>query len=334
MRNYLVAALYRFVRLDDFAALRQPLYDFCLMHEVRGTLLLAQEGINGTIAGQPDAVRQVLARLRQDPRLTALEHKESWADQQPFYRLKVKLKREIVTMGVPTIHAETQAGTYVAPQHWNDLIQEPDVVVVDVRNDYEVAIGTFANAVNPKTASFTEFPQWVQEQSRPGGLLDKAANKKVAMFCTGGIRCEKSTAYLRSQGFDQVFHLQGGILKYLETVPEAHSRWQGECFVFDERVAVGQNLAPGTHTLCRACRHPLSEADRASTLFEEGTSCPHCHGTHTASPSAKNRPASPANAKKGTSGGRWSAAWGELFRGSFMRWIFSPAAPSRPPPFA
>jgi len=281
MRNYLVAALYRFVRLDDFAALRQPLYDFCLMHEVRGTLLLAQEGINGTIAGQPDAVRQVLARLRQDPRLTALEHKESWADQQPFYRLKVKLKREIVTMGVPTIHAETQAGTYVAPQHWNDLIQEPDVVVVDVRNDYEVAIGTFANAVNPKTASFTEFPQWVQEQSRPGGLLDKAANKKVAMFCTGGIRCEKSTAYLRSQGFDQVFHLQGGILKYLETVPEAHSRWQGECFVFDERVAVGQNLAPGTHTLCRACRHPLSEADRASTLFEEGTSCPHCHGTHT-----------------------------------------------------
>jgi len=279
MSNYLVAAMYRFVRLDDCADLRRPLHDFCVAHDVRGTLLLAREGINGTIAGKPNAVRAVLARLRQDPRLAALEHKESWARTQPFYRLKIKLKREIVTMGVPTVQAETQAGTYVAPEHWNALIQDPDVVVVDVRNDYEVAIGTFANAVNPGTRSFTEFPQWVQEQARPGGIL--GADKKIAMFCTGGIRCEKSTAYLRSQGFDQVFHLQGGILKYLEHVPAEDSRWQGECFVFDERVAVGQNLAPGTHTLCRACRHPLSERDRASDLFEEGLSCPHCHGTHT-----------------------------------------------------
>jgi len=279
MNTYLIAALYRFVQLDDATALRQPLYDFCAQRKVRGTLLLAAEGINGTLAGTPHAMREVLAWLRQDARLAALEHKESWAAQQPFYRLKVKLKREIVTMGIPNLLAQTQAGTYVSAQDWNDLIEDPDVVVVDVRNDYEVAIGTFANAVNPQTASFTEFPQWAQAQSQPGGVLDK--KRKVAMFCTGGIRCEKSTAWLRSQGFDDVFHLQGGILKYLETVPQAHSRWQGECFVFDERVAVGPGLVPGSHTLCRACRRPLSAADRASELFEEGLSCPHCHGTHT-----------------------------------------------------
>jgi len=279
MNAYLIAALYRFVQLDDAAALRQPLYDFCARHKVRGTVLLASEGINGTLAGTPHAMREVLAWLRQDARLAALEHKESWAAQQPFYRLKVKLKREIVTMGIPNLHAQTQAGTYVSAQDWNDLIEDPDVVVVDVRNDYEVAIGTFANAVNPQTACFTEFAQWVQTQSQPGGVLDK--KRKVAMFCTGGIRCEKSTAWLRSQGFDEVFHLQGGILKYLETVPQAHSRWQGECFVFDERVAVGPGLVPGSHTLCRACRRPLNAADRASELFEEGLSCPHCHGTHT-----------------------------------------------------
>ena len=277
--DYLVAALYRFVHLQDYAAMRQPLYDFCLERDITGTLLLAEEGINGTIAGRPEAVREVLAHLRGDPRLAMLEHKESRAKEQPFYRMKVKLKREIVTMGVPNIHAATMAGTYVDPRHWNELIEDSDTVVVDVRNDYEVAIGTFANAINPKTGSFTEFPEWVRQQSLPGGVLD--GKRKVAMFCTGGIRCEKSTAYLRSQGFDEVFHLQGGILKYLETVPPEQSRWQGQCFVFDERVSVGHGLEPGNYAFCRACRYPLSEQDRTSPQYEEGVSCPHCRGQHT-----------------------------------------------------
>lgn len=277
--EYLVAALYRFVHLKDYTDMRQPLYDFCTARGVTGTLLLAEEGINGTIAGSPDAIREVLAHLRADPRLALLEHKESWAQEQPFYRMKVKLKREIVTMGVPNIHAETMAGTYVDPQHWNALIEDPDTVVVDVRNDYEVAIGTFANAINPKTASFTEFPEWVQQQSQPGGVLE--GKRRVAMFCTGGIRCEKSTAYLRSQGFDDVYHLQGGILKYLETIPAAQSRWEGQCFVFDERVSVGHGLEQGDYSFCRACRYPLSEQDRSAEVYEEGVSCPHCHGKHT-----------------------------------------------------
>ncbi|MDX3893835.1 rhodanese-related sulfurtransferase [Pusillimonas sp.] len=281
MAQFLVAALYKFVPLADYRALREPLFEFCRAHEVRGTLLLAEEGVNGTIAGPEAGVRAVLQYLRSDPRLGRLEHKESWAQNQPFYRLKVKLKREIVTMGVPNVQAETMAGTYVAPDEWNELIADPDVVVIDVRNDYEVAIGSFQGAVNPHTRSFTEFPEWVAQQAQSGGLLDRQKKPKVAMFCTGGIRCEKSTAYLRSQGYDEVYHLQGGILKYLENVPAVQSRWDGECFVFDERVSVGHGLRPGHYELCRACRLPLSEADKASPLYEEGISCPHCQGTHT-----------------------------------------------------
>jgi len=281
MAQFLVAALYKFVPLADYRALREPLFEFCRAHDVRGTLLLAEEGINGTIAGPEEGVRAVLRHLRSDPRLAGLEHKESWADGQPFYRLKVKLKREIVTMGVPNIQAETMAGTYVAPEDWNQLISDPEVVVIDVRNDYEVAIGSFEGAVNPHTRSFTEFPEWVEQQAQSGGLLDRQKKPRVAMFCTGGIRCEKSTAYLRSQGYDEVYHLHGGVLKYLETVPAIQSRWEGECFVFDERVSVGHGLRPGDYELCRACRLPLSQADKASLLYEEGISCPHCHGTHT-----------------------------------------------------
>jgi len=271
MSTLLTAAFYKFVELPDFAALRAPLAALCEERAVKGTILLAAEGINGTIAGEPADVHAVLAWLRQDPRLANLEHKESGAIRQPFYRMKVRLKREIVTMGVPGVNPAQMAGTYVKPQDWNRLLDDPEVVVVDVRNDYEVALGTFPGALNPKTRSFRELPQWVQQQS---ALRGKA---KVAMFCTGGIRCEKSTAYLRSQGFEEVYHLQGGILKYLETMPAQESRWQGECFVFDERVAVGPGLAPGQHELCRSCRNPIGPAEKASPQFVAGVSCPGCY---------------------------------------------------------
>ena len=266
----IAAAFYKFVALPDFADLRAPLLEFCEQRDVRGTILLAAEGINGTIAGEPSRVREVLAWLRRDTRLADLEHKESGAARRPFHRMKVRLKREIVTLGVPGVDPTRMAGTYVKPEEWNRLIEQPDVVVIDVRNDYEVKLGTFAGAIDPQTRSFSELPDWIR---RHESLKNKP---KVAMFCTGGIRCEKSTAYLRSQGFDQVYHLQGGILKYLETVPAEQSRWQGECFVFDERVAVGHGLAPGRYDLCRSCRHPIGEEDRKSEFFVEGVSCPRC----------------------------------------------------------
>ena len=274
---FLTAAFYRFVVLDDTEQLRPQLLAQCQAQQVKGNVLLAHEGINGTIAGPEAGVRAVLAWLRADPRLAALVHKEAWATEDPFYRMKVSLKREIVTLGVPDVHAATQAGTYVSPQDWNQLIDDPDVAVVDVRNDYEVAIGTFQGAIDPLTRSFSEFPQWVE---RNEALL--RGKSKVAMFCTGGIRCEKSTAYLRQLGFENVYHLEGGILKYLETVAPEDSRWQGDCFVFDERVSVGHGLQPGDHQLCRSCRRPLDAADRASPLFVEGVSCAHCHGSTTA----------------------------------------------------
>lgn len=274
--KYLTAALYKFVSLPDCKALRDPLFEYCEANDITGTLLLAEEGINGTIAGLEQNVHNVLHFLRTDPifqgRFSDLEHKASWAEKKPFYRLKVRLKKEIVTLGVPDVKPSEMAGTYVKPEDWNALISDPDVILVDTRNDYEVGIGTFKGAINPNTKSFSELPDWVQQQAN---LREKP---KVAMFCTGGIRCEKSTAYMRSQGFDQVYHLQGGILKYLETVPAEQSLWQGECFVFDERVSVGHGLIPGNYEFCRACRHPLSPEERQSTLFEQGISCPHCYG--------------------------------------------------------
>ncbi|RDE06678.1 rhodanese-related sulfurtransferase [Sphingomonas aracearum] len=268
-----VAALYRFARFDDPAALRGPLLALCRERGVKGTLLLAGEGINGTIAGARPAIEAVLAHVRALPGCADLSVKFSAADAPPFRRMKVRVKREIVTMGVPGVDPLAIVGTYVAPAEWNALIADPETLLIDTRNDYEVAIGSFAGAVDPKTESFRDFPAWFRDHREE--LV--AGKRRVAMFCTGGIRCEKSTAFLKGEGVEDVFHLDGGILKYLETVEQHDSRWQGECFVFDERVAVGHRLSPGTHTLCRACQRPLGEAERASPLYREGVSCPSCH---------------------------------------------------------
>jgi UPF0176 protein len=285
--SYLTAAFYKFVELADFADLKAPLLAFCESHDVKGTILLANEGINSTIAGPEAGVRAVLAYLKNDAifkdRLINLVHKESWSSNPPFYRMKVKLKKEIVTMGVPTVNPNETVGQYVKPEDWNALIADPEVVLIDARNTYEVNIGTFKGAIDPQTKSFSELPDWLLRhpklQSKDAAKSDK--KPKVAMFCTGGIRCEKSTAFLKANGFDEVFHLEGGILKYLETVPEADSQWQGECFVFDERVTVGQGLKVGEYGLCRACREPISQADKESPYFVLGLSCPHCHGSKT-----------------------------------------------------
>jgi len=246
---------------------------------VRGTLLLAREGINGTIAGSDAAIDDVLAHIRGLPGCDTIEVKESRATDKPFHRMKVRLKKEIVTMGQPDLDPLAGVGTYVAPQDWNALISDPNTILIDTRNDYEVAIGTFAGAEDPKTQSFREFPEWFR--ARRAELEAAGKTPRIAMFCTGGIRCEKSTAFAKAEGVDEVYHLKGGILNYLEQVPEEESLWQGECFVFDERVSVGHGLAVGNHELCRACRMPLTEVDRASPEFERGVSCPHCHSART-----------------------------------------------------
>ncbi len=265
-----VAALYHFARLPDFRALQKPLLECCQKNGIFGTLLLAEEGINGTIAGSREGIDRVLAHLRSDSRLAALVHKESFTDEPPFYRMKVRLKKEIVTMGVPGTDPAHITGTYLDAQQWNQLISDPNVLVIDTRNDYEVAIGTFKNAISPNTKTFREFPEYVSKE-----LVDKK-DKKIAMFCTGGIRCEKSTSYLKSLGFEDVFHLQGGILKYLETVAPEENLWEGECFVFDGRVSVDKNLSPGEYDQCHACRRPISEADKASEHYVPGVSCGYC----------------------------------------------------------
>ena len=265
-----VAALSRFARLDAFDELRAPLAAFCCGRGIKGTLLLAHEGINGTVAGSETAIAELIDYLQAIEGLAGLEIKYSSAADMPFHRMKVRLKREIVTMGVGDIDPTKSAGTYVAPADWNALISEPDTIVIDTRNAYEVSIGTFKGAVDPATASFREFPAWVLAHR------EELAGRKVAMFCTGGIRCEKATAYVKSLGFRDVFHLKGGILKYLEEVPAEQSLWQGECFVFDERVSVSHGLAEGEAELCRACRHPLTPSELTSPKFAAGVSCPHC----------------------------------------------------------
>jgi len=270
MPEVVVVALYKFVALEKPERLRGPLLDLMQAHGIRGTLLLAIEGINGTVAGSRAAINALLAWLKNDPRFSGLEHKESVTDEMPFYRSKVKLKKEIVTMGVADIDPIRNTGNYVSPQDWNTLIEDPEVTLIDTRNDYEVQIGTFDNAINPETSNFREFPEFVKSS------LDPEKHKKIAMFCTGGIRCEKSTAYLKQQGFADVYQLRGGILKYLEEVPEKDSHWHGECFVFDERVTVDHSLNRGHYDQCHACRMPITTEDKNSEHYLPGISCPHC----------------------------------------------------------
>lgn len=267
---YTVAALYHFTRFEDPAALQGPLLDLCKSKGIMGTLLLAKEGVNGTIAGDRAGIDAVLLHLRGLPGCSDLEWKESTATVAPFHRMKVRLKKEIVTMGQPDVDPVARVGNYVDPADWNDLISAPDVAVIDTRNDYEVAIGTFEGAVDPETKSFGEFPAWWEKNKH------RFHNKRVAMFCTGGIRCEKSTNYLMGQGVEDVYHLKGGILKYLEEVPQEQSKWDGECFVFDARVSVGHGLEEGPHILCHACRRPIVPEDKNHPAFEQGVSCHQC----------------------------------------------------------
>ena len=271
-----VAALYRFVRLDDYESMREPLLKFCTERGVKGTLLLAHEGVNGTISGGKTAIADVLSYLRSDERLTDLDCKFSYHEERPFLRMKVKLKREIVTMGLAGVDPNQSVGRYASPEEWNELVDDPECLVIDTRNDYEVEIGSFRGAINPGTKSFRDFPAWVDEN------LDPQKHKKVAMFCTGGIRCEKSTSLLVSKGFDDVWHLKGGILNYLEQTPEASTRWEGECFVFDSRVAVNHQLEKGQYDQCFACRFPLDDAQKESPQYVPGVSCPRCHDAHSA----------------------------------------------------
>ena len=267
---YVIAALYQFTRFEDPAALQPGLAELCAAEGVKGTLLLAREGINGTIAGPRKGIDAVLAQIRALPGCAALDWKEATSEHPPFARMKVRLKKEIVTMGQPDVDPLASVGHYVEPRDWNDLIRSPDVAVIDTRNDYEVAIGTFEGAVDPETASFRDFPAWWEANRHRFG------NKRIAMFCTGGIRCEKSTNYLLGQGVPEVYHLKGGILRYLEEVPEDDSAWQGECFVFDNRVSVGHGLKEGPHLLCHGCRRPILPEDRMRPEYEEGVSCHHC----------------------------------------------------------
>lgn len=241
-----------------------------MKNDVKGTLLLAPEGVNGTIAGSRTGINAVLAHLRSLPGCASLEWKEATSDEPPFGKMKVRLKREIVTMGQPDVDPRARVGHYVDPKDWNELIQSPDVAVIDTRNGYEVAIGTFEGAIDPETTSFGEFPDWWEKNK------DRFHNKRIAMFCTGGIRCEKSTNFLLGQGVEDVFHLKGGILKYLEEVPEDESTWNGECFVFDNRVSVGHGLKIGPHRLCHGCRRPILPEDVKRPEYEAGVSCHQC----------------------------------------------------------
>lgn len=275
MSKYVVSAMYHFAILENFEEMRTKFLKIMNQNNIKGSVLLAREGINGTVAGTKTAIKNFHDFIKSDERLKNIVTKESFSDKMPFQRTKVRLKKEIVTMGVENIDPNKIVGTYVEPKDWNDLISDPDVMVIDTRNGYEIKIGTFNNAIDPKTESFRDFPEYVKEN------LGDIKNKKVAMFCTGGIRCEKSTAYLKQQGVEEVYHLQGGILKYLEEVNEEDSMWQGECFVFDSRVAVKHGLEQGKYDQCHACRMPITEEDKKHKHYKKGVSCHLCYDKKT-----------------------------------------------------
>ena len=279
--TYIIATFYKFVALDNLEGRKKAIAAYCSSQDIKGTILLASEGINGTIAGSRQAIDTIMAWLLSHEAFADLEHKESTATSLPFARMKVKIKREIVTLGITKVDPNHQVGQYVSPKEWNQVIRDPEVTVIDTRNDYEVGIGSFQGAIDPKTQSFRQFPEYVAQN------LDPKQHPKVAMFCTGGIRCEKASSYLLSHGFKEVYHLQGGILKYLAEVPAEESLWEGECFVFDERVTVKEGLASGSYELCYACGHPISEADKTSPQYEPSISCPHCY--HELTPEKKAR---------------------------------------------
>lgn len=271
--SYAVAAFYLFAELEDFAQKRSPLLAWCQRHEVCGSILLAREGVNGTIAGPEAGINAVLGWLREDPRLAELTEKRSQCAFPPFRKMKVRLKKEIVRLGVEGIDPNAKVGQYVAPQDWNALIDDPEVVLIDTRNSYEIEVGKFKGAIDPLTDDFRSFPDYVQQQ------LDPQKHRKVAMYCTGGIRCEKATSYLLEQGFENVYHLHGGILNYLEQIPETETRWQGECYVFDDRVSVNHDLQPGQWLNCVGCGKPIHESETRSPKYIEGVCCPRCHDT-------------------------------------------------------
>jgi len=271
----IILTFYKFFWQPDFAQKRKPLQDKCQSLKIKGTILLAAEGINGTIAGSRSGVNQILEFLSSDPRCGNLEYQEATANNPPFERLKVRLKKEIVTLGIEEVNPNEQVGTYIQPSEWNKLICDPEVLVIDTRNTYEVDIGSFKGAINPKTKSFREFPEYVDQH------LDPKQHKKVALFCTGGIRCEKATSFMVKKGFKEVYHLKGGILNYLKEVPAQASLWEGECFVFDERVAVQHGLKFGSYDLCSSCGHPVSKEDQTSPQYQAGVSCPYCYTTLT-----------------------------------------------------
>lgn len=274
--DYVIAAMYKFVRLKDYQSMQPKLLLFCQERHIFGTILLAEEGINGTVVGTRQSIDELIGYLKSDDRLSELEHKESFSNEIPFHRMKVKLKTEIVTMGQPNIKPSDRSGTRVEPKQWNEIISDPEVLVIDTRNEYEYQIGSFKNAISPDTTNFREFPKYVNQQLNP----DKV--KKVAMFCTGGIRCEKASAFMLEQGFEEVYQLNGGILKYLEEVEQNESLWEGECFVFDSRVSVDHQLAEGSYEQCFACRRPITDEDMSSTDYQQGVSCPHCINETTA----------------------------------------------------
>ena len=271
MSTVVITALYKFVELEDYQSLKQPILDVCEQGGLKGTLLLAREGINGTVAGSDQATQALLNFFASDTRLADMAYKQSYAEEIPFYRLKVRLKKEIVTIGLPDVDPKEKVGEYVQPQDWNALISDPEVFLIDTRNDYEFEVGTFEGAINPNTTNFREFPEYIHKH------YDTEKHKKIAMFCTGGIRCEKASSYLLDQGFEQVYHLQGGILKYLEQVDKKDSLWNGECFVFDQRVTVDHDLKPGGYDQCHGCRRPISDQDKQSEKYLKGVSCPKCY---------------------------------------------------------